>query len=476
VEWDPPEVETHFRFPADGFAFHNATLRCVGVGRCRRQGGGTMCPSYMVTREERHSTRGRARLLYEMMRGETIQDGWKSEEVKEALDLCLACKGCKADCPVDVDMATYKAEFLSHYYEGRLRPRHAYAMGLIYWWARLASRAPGLVNELMDAPVLGTALKKIGGIHPDRQLPLFASQTLRDWFEARGDSRVDGRRVLLWPDTFNNFFHPEVGRAAVEVLEGAGFRPVLPEAMLCCGRPLYDYGMLPLAKHLLHQVLDALRDEVRAGTPIVGLEPSCVSTFRDELIALFPHDADARRLSRQTYLLTEFLAEFAGDRSLGSLPGEHAVVHGHCHHTSVLEFDTETEVLDRLGIDYEVLASGCCGMAGSFGFEEDHFDVSQACGERVLLPALREVDPRSLVITDGFSCREMIEQNGLRRPVHMAEVIHMAMQRDGMLPTPARRAGELTRRGGPSRTLTLAAAFATGYLAFRAVQALTRRG
>jgi FAD/FMN-containing dehydrogenase/Fe-S oxidoreductase len=475
VEWDPPGLDTHFSFSKDRFAFHNATLRCVGVGKCRRQDGGTMCPSYMVTKEEMHSTRGRARLLYEMMRGETITDGWKSEEVKEALDLCLACKGCKGDCPVDVDMATYKAEFLSHYYEGRLRPRPAYIMGLIYWWARLASLAPSLVNDVMNAPVLGALIKKIGGIHPDRELPRFARQTFRDWFAARGPSGVEGRRVIIWPDTFNNFFHPEVGQAAVEVMEAMGFRPVMPEAMLCCGRPLYDHGMLTLAKHLLRQILDELRDEVRAGTLIVGLEPSCVSTFRDELVELFPHDRDAERLSRQTYLLTEFLAEFAGDRTLGSLRGERALVHGHCHHKSVLEFGPETEVLDRLGIEYDVLDSGCCGMAGSFGFEEHHYDVSQACGERALLPALREADPRTMVITDGFSCREMIEQNGLRRPVHMAEVLHMAMQRDGLLPTPARRTDRLARQAGSPALLKLAAGFGAGYLAYRIGQALRRR-
>ncbi len=305
VDYDPPDVETHFRFPQDKYSFANATIRCVGVGKCRRKDGGTMCPSYMVTREEMHSTRGRARLLYEMMRGQTIENGWKSEEVKEALDLCLACKGCKGDCPVDVDMATYKAEFLSHYYEGRLRPRHAYAMGLIYWWARLARHAPGLVNAITGAPILGTVVKKLGGVHPARRMPRYAPRTFRDWFRDRPPSTVDGPRVIVWPDTFNNFFHPEVGRAAVEVLEGAGFRPVMPGPMLCCGRPLYDYGMLTLAKHLLRRVVDELGDEIRDGTPVVGLEPSCVATFRDELINLFPHDKDAQRLSRQTYLLTE---------------------------------------------------------------------------------------------------------------------------------------------------------------------------
>ena len=435
-----------------------------------------MCPSYMVTKEEMHSTRGRARLLYEMMRGQTLKEGWKSEAVKDALDLCLACKGCKGDCPVDVDMATYKAEFLAHYYQGRLRPRSGYAMGLIYWWARLARLAPGLVNRVARTPGLSTLVKRIGGIAPERELPEFAQQTFREWFRVRGASTVDGQRVIIWPDTFNNFFHPEIGRATVEVLEGAGFRPVIPEAMLCCGRPLYDYGMLTLAEHLLRQILDELRDEIRNGTPVVGMEPSCVSTFRDELVNLFPHDKDARRLSRQTYLLTEFLAEHAPEDLLGDLRGERAIVHGHCHHKAVLQFESETAILDRLQIDYDVLDSGCCGMAGSFGFEADHFDVSQACGERVLLPAIREADPRTLVITDGFSCREMIEQNRLRRPLHMAEVLHMAMERTGRLPTPARRAATLSAKSrGTAPAVKALAGLGAAWVGYRVGRALLHR-
>jgi FAD/FMN-containing dehydrogenase/Fe-S oxidoreductase len=476
VEWRPRPVETHFQFPHDDHSFANATIRCVGVGQCRRKDGGTMCPSYMVTKEEKHSTRGRARLLFEMMRGETITDGWKSEEVKEALDLCLACKGCKGDCPVDVDMATYKAEFLSHYYEGRARPRPAYAMGLIYWWARLARVAPRLVNAVARAPVLGRLVKRLGGIAPERRVPAFAEKTFRQWFAERGPSRVDGRRVIIWPDTFNNFFHPEVGKAAVEVLEGAGFRPVMPDAMLCCGRPLYDFGMLTLAKRLLRQILDELSDEIRRGTLVVGLEPSCVSTFRDELVNLFPDDQDAQRLSKQTYLFSEFLSTYADDVELGDLRGERALVHDHCHHKSLLGTGGEAALLERLAIDHEVLDSGCCGMAGSFGFEAHNYEVSQACGERVLLPAVRRADPRTLVITDGFSCREMLEQNELRRPLHTAEVVHMAMQRDGRIASPPRPDPALAADGGAARDAAkLAAGAGVGVLAVRAVRSLLRR-
>jgi FAD/FMN-containing dehydrogenase/Fe-S oxidoreductase len=475
AEYEPPHPETHFRFPTDQFGFENATRRCVGVGKCRRHDGGTMCPSYMVTLEERHSTRGRARLLSEMLRGEVVRDGWKSEEVKEALDLCLSCKGCKGDCPVDVDVATYKAEFLSHYYEGRLRPRVAYTMGLIDWWAPLAGLSPSLVNWATHAPVLSDLVKKLAGITPERDVPRFAPRTFRDWFRARGPSTVDGPRVIVWPDTFNDYFHPAVGRATVEVLEAAGFRPVLPPTRLVSGRPLYDFGMLGLAKRRLRQVLYALKDEIRAGTPIVGMEPSAISVFRDELPNFFPHDKSAERLARQSYMLTEFLARFADDVDLGSLRGEQALVHGHCHQTSVLDFQAEKEILARLEIEYEVLDSGCCGMAGAFGFEDDKYEISQAAAERVLLPAIRDSDPRTLVITNGFSCREMIEQNGLRSPLHTAEVLHMALQRAGRLPTPDRTAVTATDAdGAPGSVLKLAAVAGLGYLAYRATRTLLR--
>ena len=296
----PPQVETHFKFPDDHGSFSYATERCVGVGLCRREEAGTMCPSYMVTKEEMHSTRGRAHLLFEMLQQDPMKGLWKAEPVREALDLCLACKGCKGECPVNVDMATYKAEFLSHYYEGRLRPRHAYAMGWIYWWARLASLAPPLANFVSQTPGVSAVFKVLGGISPHRQAPPFANETFKQWFFRRGPRVPDGRPVILWPDTFNNHFHPEVAKAAVEVLEHAGCHVIVPRPSLCCGRPLYDYGFLPTAKRLLRQIMGTLRDEIERGIPIVGLEPSCVATFRDELIQLFPMDEDAKRLSEQT--------------------------------------------------------------------------------------------------------------------------------------------------------------------------------
>lgn len=436
ADYRPPIPETHFQFPEDEGSFADAALRCVGVGQCRRMHAGTMCPSYMVLREEKHTTRGRAHLLFEMLQGDVVTDGWRSEEVREALDLCLSCKGCKGECPVNVDVATYKAEFLSHYYEGRLRPRQAYAFGLIYWWARLASKIPRLVNFLSRAPVSGSVAKFLAGMAPEREIPRFATRTFRRWFEVRPPVNEDGPRVLLWPDTFNNFFHPETLVSAVQVLERAGWQVGIPSRILCCGRPLYDFGMVKLAKRQLRQILEALRPELEAGVPVVGLEPSCVSNFRDELGNLFPHDEDAHRLAAQTRTFGQFLSERA--QADGWVPPRlerRALLHGHCHQKAIMDMDGELDVLGRMGVHVEVLDSGCCGMAGPFGFEKEKYEVSREAGERVLLPAAREADPQTLLIADGFSCREQIEQFTDRSALHLADVLRLAEE-------PARAAAE----------------------------------
>jgi FAD/FMN-containing dehydrogenase/Fe-S oxidoreductase len=447
----PPQVETHFSYPEDHGDFAHATLRCVGVGKCRAFGD-TMCPSYMVTREEEHSTRGRARLLFEMMRGREIEL-WKSDEVFDALELCLACKGCKTECPVNVDMATYKAEFLSHYYRRRLRPRAAYALGLIYWWSRIASRIPGVANFVAHAPVLSTALKRAGGVAVEREAPRFASTTFKTWFRGRGRRRSGGPAVLVWPDTFNNYFHPGTARATVEVLEAAGYRVVVPQPSLCCGRPLYDYGMLDLAERLLRQILDTLRPYIRAGVPVIGIEPSCLAVFKDELPNLFPKDHDALRLARQSYMLSEFLMHEGWEPPRLQ---RKAVVHGHCHHKTVLGFEDEEQLLEKMGLDAEILDSGCCGMAGSFGFEAgEKYEVGRAAGERVLLPAVRRAADDTLLVTDGFSCRSMIEQETDRRALHIAEVIRMALDRGpegprGIRPEETVEEGEASPDGRPA--------------------------
>ena len=434
TDYNPPQWNTHFSFPDDDGAFSSATLRCVGVGKCRRESGGTMCPSYMVTREEEHSTRGRARLLFEMLDGTAIRDGWKSEAVKEALDLCLACKGCKSDCPVNVDMATYKAEFLSHYYETSRRPRQAYAFAFIRYWARAASWLPLVVNALTRAPGLRRLAQLTAGIAPERAIPQFAPQTFRKWFNSRERKRSnDGNRksendVLLWTDTFNNHFHPSTAIAAVEVLEDAGFNVRIPTQDLCCGRPLYDYGFLDVASKWLRKTLDALQSDIAAGTPMVVLEPSCAAVFRDELTNLFPNDENAKRLKKQTFLLSEFLEQKAKDYVVPTLKRK-ALVQGHCHHKSIMTMADEEAVMRKMGLDFECPDTGCCGMAGAFGFEAGtHYDVSIKAGERKLLPLVREAARTTIVVADGFSCREQISQTTGRRALHLAQVIQIALR------------------------------------------------
>src|SRR5450759_3493370 len=436
VRYDPWIPETHFKFPDDHGSFASAALRCVGIGNCRRGEGGVMCPSYMVTRDEMHATRGRSRLLFEMLQGEIVTGGWRDKHVREALDLCLACKGCKSECPVNVDMATYKAEFLSHYYHRRLRPIHAYAIGLIHWWARLASLAPTVVNFFSQTPIFRSTSKTIAGIAQERQIPKFARETFKHAFRKRRSlvtQQGDKPQVILWPDTFNNYFHPHVAMAAVEVLEHAGFDVRVPEQSLCCGRPLYDYGMLDLAKHQLRNIFGVLKTELAAGIPIVGLEPSCVAVFRDEAVNLFPNDENAKRIKQQTFLLSEFLEKYAKNYQPPVLVRK-AVLHPHCHHKALMKTTAEENVLSKLGLDYELLSAGCCGMAGGFGFEKEHYEVSIAVGERILLPIVRNTPKETLIIADGFSCREQIAQVTGRQALHLAQVIQMAIRDDAHTP------------------------------------------
>ncbi len=448
ANYAPWEPATRFQFPDDQGSLSAATLRCVGVGKCRRDEGGVMCPSYRVTREEEHSTRGRAHLLWEMTQSSLredaiIRDGWRSEEVKQSLDLCLACKGCKSDCPVSVDVATYKAEFLSHYYEGRLRPRSAYAFGNIDFWARLASSAPGLVNLATQLPFLRDLAKIVAGIPHQRSIPAFAAESFKTWFfRTHSNSPTTQPPVLLWPDTFNNYFLPATARAAVEVLETAGYQVLVPRANLCCGRALYDFGMLDRAESLLLEILDQLEPEIEAGIPIVGLEPSCVAVFRDELLNLFPHDQRAQALARQTFLLSEFLERpLVRNSAHLALPklNRKALLHGHCHHKSIMKMTAEESLLRRVGVDFQAPAPGCCGMAGSFGFEHDKYGISAAIGELDLLPAVRIAPPDWLIIADGFSCREQIAQGTGRHALHLAEVLQMTLESPvPRSPSPAR--------------------------------------
>ena len=418
-------LETHFKYPQDG-SFNHATLRCVGIGKCRRTEGGYMCPSYMVTQEEEHTTRGRTHLLFDMVQGNIIKDGWKSEAVKEALDLCLACKGCKGDCPVNVDVATYKAEFLSHYYDGRFRPRYAYAMGFIHIFARFAARIPRLVNFFSRTPGLSAVAKKLGGISVRRSVPAFATETFRQWFEKRGSRNDTGRPVMVWPDTFNNYFHPEVGKATVEVLESAGCHVVLPESDLCCGRPLYDYGFLDQAKRQLLEILDALEKPIMYGMPIVGMEPSCMAVFADELINLFPDDERAQRLKKQAYMLDDFLQKIEYEPP--KIEGK-ALIQGHCHQAAVFGIESQKAVLERMGVQASIMDSGCCGLAGSFGFEEDKYDLSMKIAHRAMVPQIEESSPGTFIVANGFSCHTQITETTSRKPLHLAQVIQMGLKK-----------------------------------------------
>jgi FAD/FMN-containing dehydrogenase/Fe-S oxidoreductase len=432
TSWAPRDYDTYFRYPDDDGRFDRAVMRCVGVGKCRRDHGGVMCPSYMATREEEHSTRGRSRLLFEMLEGHAdspVTAGWRSTEVRDALDLCLACKGCKRDCPAGVDMATMKAEFLAHHYQGRLRPRAHYSMGWLPAFARLASRTPGLVNAVSQAPVLRAALTAAGGLDRRRRVPLFAAQTLQGW-HAGHDPGTAGLRgeVVLWPDTFTNHFAPAIGIAAVRVLEAAGWRVTVPaqppsSQPLCCGLTWISTGQLATARRVLRRTVHTLAPYLRRGAKIVGLEPSCTAVFRSDARELMPGDRDVQRLREQTVTLAELLRHHTEGWQPPRLSGQ-AIAQTHCHQHAIMGYDDDQALLGDAGLDLDVLDSGCCGLAGNFGFEAGHYDVSMACAERALLPAIHEAPLDVLVLADGFSCRTQIEQASTgHTPVHLAEVL-----------------------------------------------------
>jgi FAD/FMN-containing dehydrogenase/Fe-S oxidoreductase len=438
VDYHPLNPSTHFQFPDDNGSFAQAAQRCLGVGACRKSDSGAMCPSYMVTLEEEHSTRGRAHMLFELLQGEVLRDGWKDEQVKKALDLCLACKACKSECPVNVDLATYKAEFLSHFYESQGRPLFAYAFGMIDKWLRIASFAPRIANFLSHAPVLNHLMRSALRLAPERDTPRLAPSTFRRWARknlvrvskeppasSSDPAAAKPREVILWVDTFNNHFHPETPRAALSVLTAAGFDVAIPAQQLCCGRPLYDFGFLDHAKQYLQLILQALAPQIDAGLPIVVLEPSCASVFRDELRNLFPTDPRAARLRNQTFLLAEFLEIHAPAFAPLRLSRK-ILLHGHCHQKSIMKMNAEESLLRKMGADLHSLDSGCCGMAGPFGFERDKYAISQAIGERVLLPAVRQASEDTLIVSDGFSCREQIFHGTGRRALHLAELLHLA--------------------------------------------------
>lgn len=433
VHYLPLEPVTHFAYPEDDHRFSRAAARCVGVGKCRGHESGVMCPSYRATRDEEHSTRGRARLLFEMLQSDVITDGWKSTAVRDALDLCLACKGCLSDCPVNVDMATYKAEFLAHHYRRRIRPRTHYSLGWIPLWAQIAALAPSLINTLTHTPALAAAIEAVGGVDRRRPVPRFAAERFTDWYRRRpAEHPGSGRgRVLLWPDTFTNNFDPAIARDAVTVLEAAGFEVDVPERAVCCGLTWISTGQLDIAARVLDRTLKILRPGLQAGTPVVVLEPSCATVFRADLPNLLHGNEDAHRLAVQTYTLGELLREKAPDWQAPHIADVSAIIQPHCHQHAVLKYDADRAALDAAGVHTDVLDAGCCGLAGNFGFERGHYDLSVACAEDALLPALRAADPRTLVLADGFSCRTQIRDlHPNATPLHGVQVLAAAVRRE----------------------------------------------
>ncbi|MFJ5264330.1 FAD-binding and (Fe-S)-binding domain-containing protein [Streptomyces sp. NPDC088387] len=447
-------VDVEFGYPADGGDFSAAVRRCVGVAKCRTTtatGPAVMCPSFRATGEEEHSTRGRARLLHEMLAGEVVTDGWRSTEVRDALDLCLSCKGCRSDCPVGVDMATYKAEFLHHHYAGRRRPAAHYAMGRLPQWLRWVSRTrtARLANALASVRPLARVAKRLGGIAPERDIPRLAPRTFSQWWEGRkGDSRATGDEiVILWPDTFTEHLSPSVGQAAVRVLEAAGLRVALPPTVhftrpavgdgvsvamdprsllrgrgrVCCGLTYVSTGQLDRARAVLRRTLDLMEPVLETAAPVVVLEPSCAAALRTDLPELLHDDPRAARLAARVLTFAETLERHAPHWTPPRIDRP-AVGQTHCHQHAVLGDAADRRLRTAAGLTGE-LAGGCCGLAGNFGFERGHFEVSGACAEEQLLPALREAPDGSVVLADGFSCRTQMEQLAGERGRHLAEVL-----------------------------------------------------
>ncbi|MFI8300079.1 FAD-binding and (Fe-S)-binding domain-containing protein [Streptomyces nigra] len=452
-------VDVAFGYPADGGDFAAAVRRCVGVAKCRTTsvgGPGVMCPSFRATGAEEHSTRGRARLLHEMLAGELVTDGWRSGEVRDALDLCLACKGCRSDCPVGVDMATYKAEFLHHHYAGRRRPAAHHSMGRLPRWLRLVdrTRTAALVNSLASVRPLAWLAKGLGGIAPERRLPRLATRTFSRWWEGREKpaAPAGGELVVLWPDTFTEHLSPSVGQAAVRVLEAAGLRVALPPTVrmtpsgpgegvavamdplsvlrgrqrVCCGLTYVSTGQLDRARAVLRRTLDLMEPLLERDTPVVVLEPSCAASLRTDLPELLHDDPRAHRLAGRVLTFAEALERYAP----GWVPpriGRPAVGQTHCHQHAVLGDAPDRRLREAAGLTGG-LSGGCCGLAGNFGFEKGHYDVSVACAEEQLLPAVRDAGEDAVVLADGYSCRTQLEQLAGVRGRHLAEVLAEALE------------------------------------------------
>jgi FAD/FMN-containing dehydrogenase/Fe-S oxidoreductase len=432
----PADFKTHFSFARDGGSLETATERCVGVGACRKTDSGVMCPSYRATGDEKHSTRGRAHLLWEMLAGSLHAEGFQSETVHEALDLCLSCKACKTECPVQVDMAAYKAEFLAQHYRGRMHPLRHYVFGFADKLARMGSIAPGITNAILTGGFSSPIIKRIAGVAPQRSLPRLAPNNFVSGHDFSGAEKSAHhgaltpagepakQQVFLWPDTWNNYYHPQTLEAAETVLNAAGFSVETAKRHICCGRPLYDFGFLDQARAYLRVVLERMAPQIDSRMPLIFLEPSCASVFKDELLEFFPRDDRALQMSKQVWLLADWLAEHAPDWVPSRLEGAHVLVHGHCHHKAVFGGPaSEIALLRRAGANVEQIKAGCCGMAGPFGFEAEKFEVSKTIANDGLMPAVEAAGPMTVLLADGFSCREQIQQLGHKQALHFAELL-----------------------------------------------------
>jgi FAD/FMN-containing dehydrogenase/Fe-S oxidoreductase len=423
---DNSNLETHFALLSDEGSLEHATARCVGVGACLKSEGGVMCPSYRATRDEQHSTRGRARLLWEMLAGALRSEGFQSKAVHEALDLCLSCKACKTECPVAVDMGTYKAEFLAQKYKGRIHPLHHYVFGYADKLARLGALTPALTNAVLGNSLTSPLVKYILGVAQKRPMPQLADQSFvqsRVAAQAHAGHR-NKQEVVLWADTWNNYYHPRILLAAESVLVQAGFQVTVPQGPICCGRPLYDFGLLDSAKSYLANVLHRVAPQIDAGLPFIFLEPSCASVFRNELLEFFPTTPRAQKLSSQVWLLADWLSAHAPDWVAGRLSGAQILLHGHCHHKAIFGGPaSELALLRKAGAQVELINSTCCGMAGPFGFEKKKFEISKAIANLDLLPAIEAAKPDTVIVADGFSCREQISHLAHRSSMHFVEVL-----------------------------------------------------
>ncbi|MEU3379020.1 FAD-binding and (Fe-S)-binding domain-containing protein [Streptomyces caelestis] len=473
-------VDVAFGYPLDGGDFSAAVRRCVGVAKCRTtsvSGSSVMCPSFRATGAEEHSTRGRARLLHEMLAGEVVTGGWRSTEVRDALDLCLSCKGCRSDCPVEVDMATYKAEF-HHHYEGRRRPAAHYAMGRLPEWLRAVARthtAP-LVNTLARMRPFARAAKRLGGIAPEREIPRVATRTFSRWWERRrGEVAAAGRGdlVVVWPDTFTEHLSPAVGQAAVRVLEAAGLRVALPPTVhlakppvgdgrtvaldplsllrgrgrVCCGLTYVSTGQLDRARAVMRRTLDLMEPVLETDAPVVVLEPSCAAALRTDVPELLHDDPRAARLAAKVLTFAETLERHAPG---WTPPRVDRPVAGqtHCHQHAVLGDAADRRLREAASLSGD-LSGGCCGLAGNFGFERGHYEVSVACAEEQLLPSVRDAPDGTVVLADGFSCRTQLEQLAGVRGRHLAEVLAEALEGAGGEPGPGDEPGGMTGPGVP---------------------------